>query len=137
VNRFFTEWKDQKKEIDRLSQRVVTLELERLQAELIGKVQVVIREVDLPARELALLAQGVAKEGGVALLVSASDGIRVVVSSADARVNAGEIASQVCELLGGKGGGKPGLAQGIGQNREQIPLALKVGKERIAAALHG
>jgi alanyl-tRNA synthetase len=52
-------------------------------------------------------------------------------------VNAGEIIGQVCELLGGKGGGKPSLAQGGGPNIAQLDLALKVGRERIIAVLHG
>jgi alanyl-tRNA synthetase len=137
VDRFFNEWKEQKKEIDRLSQKLVALELERLQTETIEGVQVVVKQIDLPPRELAALAQGVAKEGGIALLVSAGENIRVVLTSADKRVNAGEIVAQVCEILGGKGGGKPAMAQGVGSGREQLPLALKVGRERIAAALHG
>jgi len=136
VNRFFTEWKDQKKEIDRLSQRVVALELEQVKAELIGNVQVVVKEVDLPARELVALAQGIVKEKGIALLISRSD-VRVVAGSADKRVNAGEIVSRVCEVLGGRGGGKPGFAQGIGQDRSKVEKALKAGKDRITAALHG
>ena len=51
--------------------------------------------------------------------------------------NAGEIVSRVCEVLGGRGGGKPGFAQGIGQDRSQVEKALKAGKDRITAALHG
>ena len=52
-------------------------------------------------------------------------------------MNAGEIISQVCSLLGGKGGGKPTLAQGGGPDADQLDLALKVGRERIIAALYG
>jgi alanyl-tRNA synthetase len=60
-----------------------------------------------------------------------------VLASGSQKVNAGEIIGQVCELLGGKGGGKPGMAQGSGQNAAQLDFALKVGKERIISALHG
>jgi len=63
--------------------------------------------------------------------------VRVVLTSGDSRVNAGEIISQVCTLLGGKGGGKPTLAQGGGPDANQLDLALKVGRERIIAALYG
>jgi alanyl-tRNA synthetase len=38
-------------------------------------------------------------------------------------------------MLGGKGGGKPSLAQGSGPDAAQLDLALKVGRERIIAAL--
>ena len=53
----------------------------------------------------------------------------------DSRVNAGEIIGQVCSLLGGKGGGKPSMAQGGGPDVEKLDLALDVGRERIIAAL--
>ena len=114
----------------------MALELEQVKAELIGNVQVVVKEVDLPARELVALAQGIAKEHGISLLISKGE-LRVVAGSADKRVNAGEIVSRVCEVLGGKGGGKPGFAQGVGQNHDQVEKSLKAGKEVIINALHG
>ena len=137
VTRFFTEWKDQKKEIERMSARIVELEMQSLVAEAIGGTDVVIRRIDLPAKELSALATSVSEKGGIALLASAGDTVRVVLASGDARVNAGEIIGQVCSLLGGKGGGKPGMAQGGGPELAQLDLALKVGRERIISAIHG
>ncbi|MDD3406879.1 MAG: DHHA1 domain-containing protein, partial [Methanomicrobium sp.] len=46
-------------------------------------------------------------------------------------VNAAEIVKTVCNILGGKGGGKPGLAQGVGSDKTQIKNALAAGKELI------
>jgi alanyl-tRNA synthetase len=137
VSRFFNEWKDQKKDIDRMSARLVELEMETIVAESISGVAVVIRRIDLPAKELAALATSISDKGGVALIAGAGDTVRVVLTSGDTRVNAGEIISQVCSLLGGKGGGKPTMAQGGGPDVNQLDLALKVGRERIIAALHG
>jgi alanyl-tRNA synthetase len=137
VSRFFNEWKDQKKDIDRMSTRLVELEMQTIIAESILGVSVVIRRIDLPAKELAALATSVSEKGGVALIAGAGDTVRVVLTSGDSRVNAGEIISQVCSLLGGKGGGKPAMAQGGGPEVNQLDLALKVGRERIIAALHG
>ena len=137
VTRFFTEWKDQKKEIERMSARIVELEMQSLVAEAIGGTDVVIRRIDLPAKELSALATSVSEKGGIALLASAGDTVRVVLASGDARVNAGEIIGQVCSLLGGKGGGKSGMAQGGGPELAQLDLALKVGRERIISAIHG
>jgi alanyl-tRNA synthetase len=137
VSRFFSEWKDQKKDIDRMSARLVDLEMQTIVAESIHGVSVVIRRIDLPAKELAALATSISEKGGVALIAGADDTVRVVLTSGDSRVNAGEIISQVCSLLGGKGGGKPGMAQGGGPDANQLDLALKVGRERIIAALHG
>jgi len=137
VSRFFSEWKDQKKEIDRLSQRLVELEIRSMVAETIKGISVVVRRLDLPPRELSAIASSVAARGGVALLAGGGETGRVVLASGNGKVNAGEIIGQVCELLGGKGGGKPSLAQGGGPNVVNLDLALKVGKERITAALHG
>jgi alanyl-tRNA synthetase len=137
VSRFFNEWKDQKKDIDRMSARLVELEIGTIVAESIRGVAVVIRRIDLPAKELAALATSISDKGGVALIAGTGDTVRVVLTSGDPRVNAGEIISQVCSLLGGKGGGKPTMAQGGGPDANQLDLALKVGRERIIAALHG
>jgi len=137
VARFFTEWKDQKKEIERLSQKLVELEIQDMVTETIGGIPVIVKRLDLPARELASIAGTVSEKGGVALLAGSGDSARVVLASGDSRVNAGEIIGQVCEILGGKGGGKPSVAQGGGPIIAQLDLALKVGRERIIAALNG
>jgi alanyl-tRNA synthetase len=137
VQRFFQEWKEQRKDIDRMSARLTELEIKTLTAESIGGIGVVVKRIDLPAKELAALATSISGEGGVALIAGTGDTVRVVLASGDPRVNAGEIISQVCSLLGGKGGGKPSMAQGGGPDTAQLDLALKVGRERIIAALHG
>jgi alanyl-tRNA synthetase len=106
-----------------------------LVTETMGGIAVVTKRIDLPQKELALLATSISEKGGVALLAGSGDSVRVVLASGDPRVNAGEIISQVCSLLGGKGGGKPAMAQGGGPDAAQLDLALKVGRERIIAAL--
>ena len=137
VSRFFNEWKDQKKEIDRMSARLVDLELQTLVAESISGVAVVVRRIDLPAKELAALATSISDKGGIALLAGTGDTVRVVLTSGNSQVNAGEIITQVCSILGGKGGGKSTMAQGGGPDANQLDLALEVGRQRIIAALHG
>jgi alanyl-tRNA synthetase len=136
VQRFFTEWKDQRKEIDRTSQRLVEMEIGNLNPEMVKDLPLVIRRIDLPARDLAAIAATIADRGGIALLASGSERAQVVLMSGTDRVNAGEIIGQVCVLLGGKGGGSKTMAQGGGPAVDQIDLALKVGRERILAGLH-
>lgn len=137
VTRFFTEWKDQKKDLERMSAKLVELEMQTIESESIGGIPVVIRRMDLPQKELAAIANSIAEKGGIALLAGSGESVRVVLASGDQRVNAGEIISQVCSLLGGKGGGKPNLAQGGGPDANQLDLALKVGKERIISSING
>src|SRR5512136_190613 len=135
VTRFFSEWKEQRKDIERMTAKLVDLEMRTLVAETVGGIPVVVRQIELPQKELALLAASISEKGGVALLAGSGDSVRVVLASGDNRVNAGEIIGQVCGMVGGKGGGKPAMAQGGGPDTAQLDLALKVGRERIIAAL--
>jgi alanyl-tRNA synthetase len=113
------------------------LEAENLVPEMVNGLPLVVRRIDLPPKDLAAIASRVSEKGGVALLVSGSDHAQVVLMSGAGQVNAGEIIGQVCVLLGGKGGGSRTMAQGGGPKTEQLDLALRVGRERILAALHG
>jgi alanyl-tRNA synthetase len=135
VARFFNEWKEQRKDLERMTAKLVELEMRTLVAESIGGIPVVVKRIDLPQKELALLAASVSEKGGVALLAGSGESVRVVLASGDNRVNAGDIIGQVCGMLGGKGGGKPSMAQGGGPDAAQLDLALKVGRERIIAGL--
>ncbi|MFA5332079.1 MAG: alanine--tRNA ligase [Methanoregula sp.] len=135
VTRFFNEWKDQKKEIERMSQKIVELETRSVRAEMVNGVSVVVKRIDLAPRELSTLATALSEKGHVVLLVAGGETARAVLASPDPRVNAGDILGQVCSLLGGKGGGRPSMAQGGGPDVEKLDLALNVGRERIIAAL--
>jgi alanyl-tRNA synthetase len=115
VARFFGEWKEQKKEIERLRKKVVDLEMRNLDGEVVDGVRVVVRQVDAAQKELVALATTVADEGGVALLASADGTVRVVATSGTPAVNAAEIVREVCSVLDGKGGGKPGLPRARGR----------------------
>jgi len=135
VNRFFSEWKAQKKEIERLRQRIAELEKKSLAAEVVGNTPVLVRRIDLSGKELATIGQEIAARGGVALLASGSDQATVLLMSGSDRVNAGELIKDVCAVLGGKGGGSPAMARGGGPAVEKIEEALAIGKQKIIASL--
>ncbi|RQD81076.1 MAG: alanine--tRNA ligase [Methanocalculus sp. MSAO_Arc1] len=137
VNRFFAEWKDLGKEIEELENRLAGLQLENLRGDDVHGVEVVIRQLDLPGKELIMIATGIADRNGVALFISNDNGIRVIAGSGSEAVNAGELAREVCAVLGGKGGGKPGLGQGAGKDETAIPDALQKAEEIIQSRLHG
>lgn len=124
VERFFTEWKDQRKEIERLRPKIAELEISRLQGEVVGGVEVVVKQLDISRKELVTVASAVAARGGVAVLITTADGVGVVAASGTDKVHAGKLVSEVCAVVGGKGGGKPGLAQGAGSDAAQTGAAL-------------
>jgi len=137
VTRFFSEWKEQKKEIERLRKKVVDLQMQHLGGETVDGVRVVVRQVDATQKELVALATTVADEGGVALFASVNGNVKVVATSGAPAVNAADIVREVCSILGGRGGGKPNLAQGAGPDVSRLEQALEHGRNQIFEALHG
>jgi len=137
VTRFFSEWKEQKKDIERLRKKVVDLQMQHLGGETVDGVRVVVRQVDATQKELVALATTVADEGGVALFASVNGNVKVVATSGAPAVNAADIVREVCSILGGKGGGKPNLAQGAGPDVSRLEQALEHGRNQILETLHG
>ena len=76
---------------------------------------------------------------GILLLATASEGkvslIAGVTSDLTARVQAGQLISWAAEQVGGKGGGKPDLAQAGGTDVAALPGVLKAAADYIAAKL--
>jgi len=124
VERFFAEWKDQRKEIDKLRAKIAELELSRVEGLDINGVEVVIKQVDVSRKELVTVAGAISARGGVAVLITTADGLGVVASSGNAKIHAGKLVSAICAELGGKGGGKENLAQGAGVDTSAIGKAL-------------
>ncbi len=135
VDRFFTEWKEQRKDIERLQKKIAELEIASIPVEDIAGVSVTIHVVNASPKEVVSMATAYANEGGVALLAGVGDHVHVVVASGVEQVNAGEIVRRVCGMLGGKGGGKPSLAQGSGASAESLDEALAVGRQMIVEQL--
>lgn len=135
VDRFFTEWKEQRKEIEKLRAKIADLELSRIEGVDINGVEVVMKEVDVSRKELVTVAGAISSRGGVAVLITTADGIGVVAASGSPKVHAGKLVSEVCKELGGKGGGKENLAQGAGADASAIGKALAKADEFIRAAL--
>ena len=95
-------------------------------------VQAVFAGRDL--EELRMLASKIVqREPSVALMATKdSGGARLVFArSASLTQNMNELLAEACDTLGGRGGGKPELAQGGGPNVERVEEAMGAASEKI------
>lgn len=97
----------------------------------IGEVSLIVANVgEMPANELRDFAVDLANRGDkiAVLLASVNDGKASLVAAISkpltAQIKAGDMVKMVAEQIGGKGGGKPELAQAGGTNIAELPKAL-------------
>ncbi|UUX92893.1 alanine--tRNA ligase [Methanoplanus endosymbiosus] len=135
VDRFFSEWKEQRKDIEKLQKELADLRINSLSSEDINGIPVAVHELNATPRELMTVATSFANKGGVGLIIGGEEKLHVVAASGTDDVDASEVVKTVCNILGGRGGGKKGLAQGVGNDRMQLGNALSSGKELITRLL--
>ncbi|VUT26849.1 MAG: Alanine--tRNA ligase [Candidatus Methanolliviera sp. GoM_asphalt] len=142
VKRLFEEWKRLKKENERLKGSIAELSMGILEARTrdISGVKViaeVLREAD--TKELMKIASEFSERDFVTLLIGKKENNAYVVSSVPSYlkdvINAGMVVRKMCEMLGGGGGGKVGIAQGGGGNVEKVEEAMKTGLELVEKIL--
>jgi alanyl-tRNA synthetase len=102
-----------------LQERLADVEAARLvaDADIVGDLKVVTRVVEgWDAAGLKTMAAAAAREAGVAVvLVSDVSPVAIVVArGAGAAVDAGQVVKALAAQFGGRGGGRPELAQGGG-----------------------
>jgi alanyl-tRNA synthetase len=118
IERLQAEAKEQKRVCVSLQADLARYRAEELSAEAentaVGKL--VLRSLDLDAGSLKALAVAIARAPGffIVLLSSSTPALAVVARSADGHRSAQEVVSSLVARFGGRGGGKPELAQGGG-----------------------
>jgi alanyl-tRNA synthetase len=138
ASRFFEEWKDQQKEIERLKEELAWARLKSLSAEAqeINGIKVVVQRMGhADTDELLKAAALLAEQDCVALLGSETGKLVAAVgkSGLEKGIKAGNIIKAAAKELGGGGGGKPELAQGGGPNVSKLNEALKAGMDVMRA----
>jgi len=138
AERFFAEWKERGKQIDRLKQELAEARAAAGGDEVdVGGTPAVIQRLDVDADELRAQANAIVEEGRVAVLggdVGGSAGIVVGVPDGVA-INAGEVVGRLAGLVGGGGGGPPDFAQGGGPDVDAIDDALDEAPDVLRAVL--
>ncbi len=141
ANRFFAEWKEQRKRIESLEAEIVRLRTSGGgddMAEVDG-VRVVIMEVDGDLKKMTKMLKELtldsnkptlavlgSREGGGKLMVATTEG-----TVASEKFNAVDILRAISSHINGGGGGRPTFAQGGGSNPDGLPEALDAAKQLI------
>jgi alanyl-tRNA synthetase len=140
----FERQKQIERELESLKARAANAALDGLlsTAPMVGDVRVLAARIDgLDAKALRDGVDRVRQALGNAVVVLASgvDGKVALVAgvggTAQGRVKAGELLSQIAAQIGGKGGGRPDLAQGGGEDSPKVAQALGGVADWVAAKL--
>jgi alanyl-tRNA synthetase len=132
-DRFFTEWKSYKNEIDRLKSEIANLKINSLDDDLIKikGLKVLKQVIDGDIKDLQKIATDFTdSEKADVVFVGNNDGKIVGAASKlaiDKGVKINEIINQAAQVLGGGGGGRLTLAQGAGPEKDKIDEALSLG----------
>ncbi|MBI3681049.1 MAG: alanine--tRNA ligase [Acidobacteria bacterium] len=126
--------KSLEKQIEQLKTRLAQSQLGGLeaQARMVKGVRVLAGRVDgLDRQQLRTLADSLRGkwQTAVVVLASAEDGSLALVSAVTrdlaGKVHAGKIMSALSQAVGGKGGGRPDMAEGGGKDLSALPAALE------------
>jgi alanyl-tRNA synthetase len=140
AERFFEEWKERGKQIDRLTEELATARAaagDENETEIDGT-PVAVRRLDADADELRATANALVDEGRVAVLGSGAGGsAQFVVGVPDGvPINAGEVVGRLAERVGGGGGGPPDFAQGGGPDVDALDDTLDAAPEVLRAVMN-
>lgn len=125
VERFFEEWKEQRKEIERLKSEIADLRADILmeRAEEFDSVKVVAEVVDADMQALQKLGERLAEKGAVGCLMAKGEGKVFVVTFSGQKYDARELIKEIGRVAKGSGGGRKDVAQGAVQqllDREEM-----------------
>jgi alanyl-tRNA synthetase len=130
-NRFFTEWKAFKNEIDRLKSQIAFFKIEGFtsKTEKIDDLMVLTEIIEADMGELIKIATYLTeKQGKVDVLVIGNNHGKIVGAASQKALDRGikinEIIKEAAQILGGGGGGRLTFAQGAGPNGDKMQDAL-------------
>ncbi|MEZ3116714.1 alanine--tRNA ligase [Halobaculum sp. MBLA0147] len=136
AERFFTEWKERGKEIERLKQELAEVRASATGDTVdVGDAEAVVRRVDGDTEELRATANALVEEGTVAVLGSGAGGSATFVVGVPegVGVDAGEVVAELASRVGGGGGGPPDFAQGGGPDVDALDDALAAAPDVLTA----
>lgn len=123
-NRFFNEWKEQQKTIKALEKQLAEAKISSLQdnVQTINDYGVLAQIIEAEAGQLREIATNLVEKDKVADIAVIINNKGNIVASCtqtivDKGLKMGDVINTLGEILGGRGGGKPNLAQGAGMTQ--------------------
>jgi alanyl-tRNA synthetase len=130
------------KQLDQLKSKLAQTQAGNLKGRELKGVTILAEKVeDMDRPQLRTLADSLRNKWGSAVIVLASvnNGDVSVVSAVSknliAKVQAGKLVGSVARQIGGKGGGRPDMAEGAGKDAGALPAALESVYQEVAALL--
>jgi alanyl-tRNA synthetase len=120
------------KQLDQLKEKLAQAKVKGLQPRMVGSVYVIVARVpDVDREQMRSMADSLRnqyKSAVVVLATSSADGTVPIVAGVTkdltSKVQAGKLVSAVAQATGGKGGGRPDMAEGGGKDAAALDGAL-------------
>ena len=145
LNKLMEDNKQYQKTIESLEQKAAGSQLDDLvsNAQSINGIKTVISRIKIKStKEMRGIGDQLRNKlrSGIGVLIAAVDGkvsiLVVVTKDLTGKYQAGKIVGQVAEIVGGRGGGRPDMAQAGGKDVDKIDAALEKAKTIIDNGLH-
>jgi len=132
------------RQLDQLKDRFANQQVDKLRGREVAGVTVVAEKLEgLEAKQLRSIVDSLRNRWKSAVIVLASvNGEQIPIVAAVSKdltqkVQAGKLVGAVASAVGGKGGGRPDMAEGAGKDASRLPAALAGVYETAAQALNG
>ena len=136
-DRFFSEWKAQKNEIDRLKSQIASLKMNSLadDYEEINGLKVVSELMEADFKELQKIATDFTDSGKADVVIMGNNDGKIVGAASQNAIDNGikinDVIKTAAGVLGGGGGGRLTLAQGAGKDTDKMDEAIQTAVELI------
>ncbi|WP_297476745.1 alanine--tRNA ligase [Thermococcus sp.] len=132
AERFFSEWKEARKEVEKLRKELAKLLVYELESEVekVGEIEFIGKVVEGNIEDLREAANKLRKENRVVVLITREGHFVVAVGDA-LDLKAGELAKVITSIAGGGGGGRKELAQGRIKNPLKAEEAIAEVKKKL------
>ena len=124
--KLLAEWKEKRKELEQMQRKIAQSSADKMEFENLNGLKVLVKEIpNADAKQLQEISLKLSGEDTIIVLFGTTKEKIFVFGSAGAAavkagVNAGKIVASACAELGGRGGGREGLAQGSGTATDKV-----------------